>query len=113
MNNVWLPAFTASGIDQYAYIPPHQPMKASDWPTLGDMIDGGKRLVVFMDAGADTAGDTVDFILPEFPNVSLSFALGRSDFCAEARASDGRILPNLSDADGSSPISRCGKRLSM
>lgn len=31
------------------------------------MIDSGKRVVVFLDAGADDGG--VDFILPEFPNV--------------------------------------------
>ncbi|KAG6826451.1 hypothetical protein H0H93_016493 [Arthromyces matolae] len=40
------------------------PMKYSDWPTLGEMIESGKRVVVFMDAGADTS--LVNFILPEF-----------------------------------------------
>lgn len=69
MNNDWLPVFQASGITQYAFVPPKLPMAQSDWPTMGSMIDSGKRLVVFMDAGADTSGDTVDFILPEFENV--------------------------------------------
>ena len=32
------------------------------------MIDSGKRVVVFMDAGAD-ADRSVPYILPEFPNV--------------------------------------------
>jgi hypothetical protein len=75
MNNIWLPAFKASGIDQYAYIPPTLPMQQSSWPTLGQMIDSGTRLVTFMDAGADTAGDTVNFIIPEFPNVSTKHCL--------------------------------------
>ena len=28
-------------------------MPASQWPTLGTLIDSGKRLVTFMDANAD------------------------------------------------------------
>lgn len=44
-------------------------MKESDWPTLGDMIDSGKRVVVFLDSGADPS--TVDFILPEFEMVAF------------------------------------------
>jgi len=39
-------------------------MTASQWPTLGEMIDSGRRVVVFLDAGADTS--VVNFILPEF-----------------------------------------------
>jgi hypothetical protein len=42
-------------------------MKNSEWPTLGEMIDSGKRVVVFLDSGADTS--QVDFILPEFEMV--------------------------------------------
>jgi urease alpha subunit len=30
------------------------------------MISSGKRVVVFMDAGADNPDDLVDFIMPEF-----------------------------------------------
>jgi hypothetical protein len=46
-------------------------MKQSDWPTLGNMIDSGKRVVVFLDYGADGSdGGVVDFILPEFDMVS-------------------------------------------
>jgi hypothetical protein len=73
MNNIWLPAFKGSGIDTYAYVPPSLPVQQSAWPTLGEMIASGKRVVTFMDAGANKAGDTVDFILPEFPNVRLYF----------------------------------------
>ena len=49
------------------YVPPHSPMKRDEWPTLKEMLDSGKRLVVFMDKGADEK--TVPFILPQFPNV--------------------------------------------
>ncbi|EIN06469.1 PLC-like phosphodiesterase [Punctularia strigosozonata HHB-11173 SS5] len=68
MNKVWKPAFVEAGIDQIAFVPPTPgtPIKQSDWPTLGDMIASGKRVVVFMDAGADDATDNVDFIMPEF-----------------------------------------------
>jgi len=67
--NVWKPAFDAAGLTPLCYVPPSIPVKASDWPTLGQLIDIGKRVVVFLDAGADGLGSepgTVDFILPEF-----------------------------------------------
>ncbi|KAJ3480107.1 hypothetical protein NLI96_g8587 [Meripilus lineatus] len=63
--NVWAPAFQASGIAQMAYVPPSIPMKRSDWPTLGQLIDSGKRVIVFLDYGADT-DRSVNYILPEF-----------------------------------------------
>ncbi|KAI0032912.1 PLC-like phosphodiesterase [Vararia minispora EC-137] len=63
ISSVWAPAFASSGIDQLAYVPPHVPMKRTEWPTLGSMIDSGKRVVVFLDSGAD---GSVDYILPEF-----------------------------------------------
>ncbi|KAJ7697687.1 PLC-like phosphodiesterase [Mycena rosella] len=62
---VWKPAFDEAGISDLAFVPPSIPVKQSDWPTLGSMIDSGKRVVVFLDAGADGA-DSVDFIMPEF-----------------------------------------------
>ncbi|KAJ7021878.1 PLC-like phosphodiesterase [Mycena alexandri] len=65
---VWKPLFDEAGISDLAYVPPSIPVKQSDWPTLGSMIDSGKRVVIFMDAGADGA-DAVDFIMPEFQMV--------------------------------------------
>ncbi|KAF9003923.1 PLC-like phosphodiesterase [Cyathus striatus] len=62
--DVWKPAFDNSGITPLTYVPPIVPIKQSDWPTLGEMINNGKRVVVFMDYGADTS--KVNFILPEF-----------------------------------------------
>jgi hypothetical protein len=65
--DLWEPAFANSGIKDLAYVPPHPPMKQSDWPTLGDMIASGKRVVVFVDNGAEN--DVVNYMLPEFDMV--------------------------------------------
>ncbi|KAL8845696.1 MAG: hypothetical protein Q9198_011367, partial [Flavoplaca austrocitrina] len=46
-------AFKSSGLDKMAYIPASHPLAFNAWPTLGEMIDAGRRLVVFMDYGAD------------------------------------------------------------
>jgi hypothetical protein len=85
IKDVWKPAFDGAGNDScssllptmihlhltgitpLAYVPPSLPVEQSQWPTLGEMIDSGKRVVVFLDAGADDGG--VDFILPEFSMV--------------------------------------------
>lgn len=42
--------FAKSGITSYAFVPSSSPNKLSidDWPTLGDLISSGKRLVVFL-----------------------------------------------------------------
>lgn len=42
--------FTSSGIDSYAFVPSSSPdtLAISNWPTLGDLIASGKRLVVFL-----------------------------------------------------------------
>lgn len=42
-------------------------MSRDDWPTLGEMIESGKRVVIFMDKGADEP--VVNFILPQFKMV--------------------------------------------
>lgn len=63
--DVWAPVFESSGASSYAYVPPQNPMPRSLWPTLGEMIASGKRLVVFIDyVGSDN--ETVDYLLPEF-----------------------------------------------
>lgn len=42
--------FAKSGIDSYAFVPASSPntLAIDDWPTLGDLISSGKRLVVFL-----------------------------------------------------------------
>ncbi|KAG6811933.1 hypothetical protein H0H92_005162 [Tricholoma furcatifolium] len=70
VSEVWKPAFDSAGITPMAYVPPSLPVSRGDWPTLGDMISADKRVVVFLDKGANgTAGDPVDFILPQFDMV--------------------------------------------
>ncbi|KAG6908102.1 hypothetical protein DXG01_006139 [Tephrocybe rancida] len=73
---VLLPRYFASpnllyvGITPLAYVPPSRPVSRGAWPTLGQLIDQGKRVVVFLDAGADGSdGGVVDFILPQFDMV--------------------------------------------
>jgi hypothetical protein len=43
-------AFTNSGIKEYAFVPSSNPLPRAAWPTIGEMISSGKRLVVFMGA---------------------------------------------------------------
>lgn len=45
--------FKTAGLDTLSYAPPSASIPASQWPTLGSMIDSGKRLVTFLDANAD------------------------------------------------------------
>ena len=54
----------ASGLSQYAYIPPQVPMNISSWPTLSSMILMRKRVVIFMDYNANQT--EVPYILDEF-----------------------------------------------
>jgi len=49
------------------YVPPQPVMPREDWPTLGAMISSGKRVVVFIDKGAEARMESAaEFILPEF-----------------------------------------------
>ncbi|OAX83382.1 hypothetical protein ACJ72_02257 [Emergomyces africanus] len=59
-------AFRNSGIVPYAFVPPSSPHKLAmdEWPTLQQMIQSGKRLVVFLDYEADM--ERVPYILDEF-----------------------------------------------
>lgn len=57
-------AFTTSGIKKYVYTPPSTNLAIDKWPTFGDLISSGQRLVVFMDYGADPTN--FPYILDEF-----------------------------------------------
>lgn len=63
----WVPAFQSSGILQYVYTPEISSPGLNGWPTLGSMIDSGKRVVVFMDYNTNTTA--APYILPEFENM--------------------------------------------
>jgi hypothetical protein len=62
--DVWQPIFESTGLADIAYIPPQTPMTREDWPTLKEMLDSTKRVVVFMDKGAEDG--TVPYLLPQF-----------------------------------------------
>jgi hypothetical protein len=69
------------GMSEIAYVPPQPIMSRDDWPTLGEMIDANKRVVVFMDHGAENRNNpSVDFILPQFQMVSSISYLTTSSF---------------------------------
>lgn len=63
-------AFNVSGIIPYAYtpIPTHKSTDLTTWPTLGSLISTNKRLIAFLDAGADSphAHTLAPYLLPEF-----------------------------------------------
>jgi hypothetical protein len=82
------PVLVNSGITELAYVPPSLPMKQSDWPTLGDMIDSGKRVVVFVDYGAEGVSD---YILPEFDMVGDLFICDLCEGCSLSVNRSGRI----------------------
>ncbi|KAI1499871.1 PLC-like phosphodiesterase [Biscogniauxia marginata] len=56
-------AFKSTGLYQYVYTPGSQ-LGLSDWPTLGELIADGKRVIVFMDYNSDTS--KVPYILNQF-----------------------------------------------
>ena len=53
--------FKAAGLDTLAYAPSSASLAASAWPTLGSLIDSGKRLVVFLSTTADF--NTVPYLI--------------------------------------------------
>ncbi|ODH46804.1 hypothetical protein GX48_07103 [Paracoccidioides brasiliensis] len=59
-------AFAKSGIVPYVFVPPSSPhrLNMDAWPTLGQMIRSGKRLVVFLDYEANT--NRFPYILDQF-----------------------------------------------
>lgn len=66
-NSGFASVFEASGAADYAYSP-GSTLTLSEWPTLGELIDDGSRLVVFMDY---PSGTSVSYILPEFTSYIL------------------------------------------
>jgi hypothetical protein len=68
--SAWRAVFDNSGMASLAYVPGQPFMSRNNWPTLGDMISTGKRVVVFMDKGFGHPEEaSADFILPEFEMV--------------------------------------------
>jgi len=59
--------YVAAGLDTLAYTPTRPTIATPDWPTLGSMIDSGKRLVTFMDNTVSYSD--VPYIIDEFSNL--------------------------------------------
>ncbi|KAH9178731.1 PLC-like phosphodiesterase [Lactarius sanguifluus] len=59
--------FKAVGLDALSYSPSSATTPVGSWPSLGSLIDSGKRLITFMDTGADFT--SVPYIIDEFTNV--------------------------------------------
>jgi hypothetical protein len=57
----------ASGLAQYIYQPSNTAMTLDDWPTLGELIISGKRVITFIDYNSDT--NEVPYLLWEFYNI--------------------------------------------
>ncbi|KAG0223944.1 PLC-like phosphodiesterase [Mortierella sp. GBAus27b] len=55
--------YAAAGVEKYSYAPV---TGNATWPTLSQMISSGKRLVSFLDTGADAS---VPYLMPEFSYV--------------------------------------------
>jgi len=62
--NLFKQPLEESGLARMAYIPPKPVMNITDWPTLGEMILTGQRVVIFMDYKANWS--EVDYIIDEF-----------------------------------------------
>lgn len=45
--------FRSAGLDTLSFAPTSSPIEAANWPTLGSMIESGKRLVTFLDNAAN------------------------------------------------------------
>lgn len=56
-----------SGVSEFLYEPAHVPQNRDQWPTLGEMIITGKRLVIFMDYKAQQ--HKIPYILNEFTHM--------------------------------------------
>ncbi|KAJ4294399.1 hypothetical protein N0V90_008089 [Kalmusia sp. IMI 367209] len=78
----------ASGLLQYIYHPPKTAMTLDDWPTLGELIISGKRVITFIDYGPNTT--EVPYLLWEFYNMwETPFSPTSENFTCEIQRPDG------------------------
>jgi len=60
-------SFSSAGLDQYMYSPTAGQLTINEWPSLGSLIDSGKRVLAFMDNQADFS--QVPYLIDEFSNM--------------------------------------------
>jgi hypothetical protein len=82
--------FKAVGLDTLSYTPTADVTPYTAWPTLGSMIDSGKRLVTFMDFGADFA--TVPYIVNGGTTTFLIYCQIGSHSCARVHEYVGNCI---------------------
>ncbi|CAE6428364.1 unnamed protein product [Rhizoctonia solani] len=85
--------YQAASMVDLSYAPPTKSVTADQWPTLGTLIDSGKRVLTFMDNSADFT--TVPYLIDEFSNIwetpynvvenSFPCTLNRTDGTAEGK----------------------------
>jgi len=86
--------FKAVGLDTLSYSPPSATTAYSAWPSLGSMIDSGKRLVTFMDTGANF--NSVPYIIDEFTNMwETAFDVTDTTFDCNVNRSNGDTSTEL------------------
>ncbi|KAL1612443.1 hypothetical protein SLS60_000670 [Paraconiothyrium brasiliense] len=87
-SNQFAEPIEASGLKQYIYQPPKTAMTLDDWPTLGELIISGKRVITFIDYNFDTSA--VPYLLWEFYNIwETPFSPTNEDFTCEIQRPDG------------------------
>jgi hypothetical protein len=64
--------YKAASLDSVSFSPASSPLTASAWPTLGSMIDSGKRLLTFLDNGADV---TIPYLIDGVSRLMLASAI--------------------------------------
>lgn len=63
----YVPHIESTGILRYVYTPPKIPMARDDWPTLGEMIIKGERIVMYLDY--DTNQTAFPWLMDEFSQI--------------------------------------------
>lgn len=91
-----------SGLKKYIYQPPKTAMTLEDWPTLGELIIEGKRVITFIDYNFDT--NAVPYMLWEYYNMwetpfsptdsNFPCTLGRPDGIGEEKMSEMMYIAN-------------------
>lgn len=85
--------YEAASMVDISYAPSTTSVKADEWPTLGTLIDSGKRVLTFMDNSADATA--APYIIDEFTNIwetaynvvdnAFPCTLNRTDGTAEGK----------------------------
>lgn len=86
--------FQSAGLVPLSYVPPSTSLPASQWPTLGSMIDAGTRLVTFMDNGANDTN--FPYLIDEFSNIwETAFDVTDPSFSCAVNRSDGNTAQQM------------------